>query len=162
MIPGVAGYEYGWTGLTAAATFTPNLLSLFTNGAPDTIGCTPESTSLRIPEGWMWWANVDLKIKTTGAPTAGDFLEWSALNEYGAGSVRYDPMLDSSSTAQRFGATVVGTAGPDPYGLGGPSYDGVYVPEFKSALGTVFVPVQLDIYVTAIRPVGLGFSGGIS
>jgi hypothetical protein len=156
VVQGVAGYEIAsaWAPLTAAATFTPDLSLLYVAGAGDSIGCTPESTNLVIPPGWMWWANVDLKVKTTGSPTAGDFLEWAALNVYGAGSVRAEPMTDSSTTAQRFGATICGSSGG--------TVDGVYVPEFRSALGTVFVPTQLDITVTALGPFGLGFTGGIS
>jgi len=151
VVCGIAAYETGWTGLTAADTFTPDLSGLFINGAVDSIGCTPTTTALRIPAGWMWWANLDLKL-TVGTLTAGDFLEWSVLNRFGCGSVRADPLVGSS--VQRFGATVLGSAGDD--------YDGVYLPTFKSVLGTTFVPTQLDIYVTAIGPTGLGFGGGIS
>ena len=154
IVPGVAGYQYSWTGLTPAATFTPSLSGLFVNGAPDSIGCTLESDSLRIPPGWMWWASLVLKVKTSAAPPTGEFLMWSVLNRFGYGSVRADPMPDSSTTAQRFGATVIGSSGID--------YDGVYLPTFTASLGTVFVPTQLDIYVTALSPIPLGFTGVIS
>ncbi len=154
VICGVAGYQMTWTGLTAAATFTPDLSTLFINGAADSIGCTPQSTSLRIPAGWMWWANLVLQVKTSAPPPTGEALEWSMLNRWNFGSIRSDVMVDSSSTAQKFGGTVVGSSGGD--------YDGVYVPEFQTLLGTLFMPTQLDIEITALAPFGCGFNGGIS
>ena len=152
VVCGVAGYQMVWTGLTAEDTFTPDLSTLAINGAVDTIGCTPQTTHLQIPAGWMWQANLVLKVKTSAPPPTGEALVWSALNRWGLGSVRSDVMVDSSSTAQRFGAIVVGASGGD--------YDGVYLPEFLTLLGTTFVPTQLDISVTALSPFACGFTGG--
>ena len=149
---GVAGYEMVWTGLTAEDTFTPDLSTLAVNGAVDSIGCTPQTTHLQIPAGWFWWASLVFKVKTSGPPPTGEFLEWSVLNRWGFGTVRCDPMVDSSSAAQKFGGTVMGAAGAD--------FDGVYFGEIASSLGTVFVPTQLDIAVTALSPFACGFTGG--
>jgi len=114
VVCGVAAYDMDWTGLTAADTFTPDLSTLANNTviAADTIGCVPEATSLRIPAGWFWWASLVLQVKTSGPPPTGEFLSWSAINREGFGTIRTDPMVDSSTTAQKFGATV--SASPSP------------------------------------------------
>ena len=155
VVCGIAAYETGWTGLTAADTFTADLSTLILGSLDvDTIGCSPEAGLLQIPAGWMWWASLVFKVKTSAPPPTGELLLWSALNRQNFGTVRADPMTDSTSTAQRLAGTVSGSSGGD--------FDGVYFPEIQTALGTTFVPTQLNIQVTALSPFACGFTGGIT
>jgi hypothetical protein len=156
------GYTHGGVALYVAsyslsdeATWTPDFSGATL--ALDTIGCQADEGGLSIPPYWMWWATVNFSIKTSGAPTAGDFLEWAATgtggdNAGGVGAYGYDPMLDSHTDAQVFGGVVARASSTNGslVGLG----------TVASALGTTFAPVECTIALTAIQTFTPQISGG--
>jgi hypothetical protein len=134
----------GAGGVFPTALWTPDLADLTVT--TDTIGVTALSDRLGLPPGWLWWAHLDFQLQTSAPPVAGDFLCWSLLDRAGYGEFRYDPLLDTSGggDSQAFGGTVIGASGT--------LDDGIYLGAVKSALGTTFTPLQVNIAVTALGP----------
>lgn len=159
---GTAAYKATYGGAPAAATWTPNfsaatVLNIGPPGA-DSIGLAIGSSGVTVPPGWLVTATVQFQIMTSIAPPTGEALEWSVAVGSGATDpavavARNDVLVNSTTLAQTFGATIIAPASVAGNGLG------IYVNNtMKTLLGTAFVPVYMQLSAMGCTLVKGGWS----